>query len=201
MTEEWSHSGARAPKRRLGVAELLRRAILGLKTKHKKSKKTNNHNNGSNTSKLGDSLKRKLLGLGREVVVQRSSMKELRQRRKLWKEEQAIVLLKYFGELGEDCSKKVNEICLIAEKGNKYWSGLLRDYYGPRAAIYFKFLTESSEKGDDFCMKDWRKDWIKLTKDWQSSRNLYPVQSNGDALDTSKWLYNKYLKDPNTYDH
>ncbi|KAI8019300.1 Alpha-N-acetylglucosaminidase [Camellia lanceoleosa] len=71
----------------------------------------------------------------------------------------------------------------------------------PRVAIYFKFLTESSKKGDDFCMKDWRKEWIKLTNDWQSSRNLYPVQSNGDALDTSKWLYNKYLKDPDTYDH
>ncbi|CAL5351699.1 unnamed protein product [Camellia sinensis] len=93
-----------------------RRALLGLKTKHKKSKKTNNHNNGSNTSKLGDSLKRKLLGLGREVVVQRSSAEELRQRRKLGEEEQAAVLLKYFGELGEDCSKEVKEICLIAEK-------------------------------------------------------------------------------------
>ncbi|KAL7180503.1 hypothetical protein ACSBR1_043662 [Camellia fascicularis] len=72
---------------------------------------------------------------------------------------------------------------------------------GPRAAIYFKFLTESLEKGDNFRMKDWRKEWIKLTNDWQSSRNLYPVQGNGDALGTSKWLYNKYLKDPDTYDH
>lgn len=70
-----------------------RRALLGLKTEHKKSKKTNNHNNGSNTNKLGDSLKRKLLGLGREVVVQRSSVEELRRRRKLGEEEQAAVLL------------------------------------------------------------------------------------------------------------
>lgn len=67
-----------------------RRALLGLKTEHKKSKKTNN---GSNTSKLGDSLKRKLLGLGREVVVQRSSVEELWRRRKLGEEEQAAVLL------------------------------------------------------------------------------------------------------------
>ncbi|KAL7192045.1 hypothetical protein ACSBR2_023986 [Camellia fascicularis] len=93
------------------------------------------------------------------------------------------------------------EASLLRDYGNKYWSGLLRDYYGPRAAIYFKFLTESLEKGDDFRMKDWRKEWIKLTNDWQSSTNLYPVQSNGDALDTSKLLYNKYLKDPDTYDH
>ncbi|CAL5374798.1 unnamed protein product [Camellia sinensis] len=93
------------------------------------------------------------------------------------------------------------EASLLRDYGNKYWSGLLRDYYGPRAAIYFKFLTESLERGDDFRMEDWRKEWIKLTNDWQSSTNLYPVQSNGDALDTSKLLYNKYLKDPDTYDH
>ncbi|KAI8032322.1 GATA transcription factor 15 [Camellia lanceoleosa] len=69
------------------------RALLGVKVEHKKSKKTNNDNTGSNTSKLGDSLKRELLGLGREVVMQRSSVEELRQRRKLGEEEQAAVLL------------------------------------------------------------------------------------------------------------
>uniref|UniRef100_A0A5B6YLE6 Putative GATA transcription factor 16 n=1 Tax=Davidia involucrata TaxID=16924 RepID=A0A5B6YLE6_DAVIN len=74
-----------------------RRALLGLNkgsTEDKKSKKTNKYNtsnNGGNSSKLGDSLKRKLLALGREVVLQRSAVGK--QRRKLGEEEQAAVLL------------------------------------------------------------------------------------------------------------
>lgn len=86
------------------------------------------------------------------------------------------------------------------DPGNKYWSGLLGDYYGPRAAIYFKFLKESSENGYRFPLSNWRREWIKLTNDWQSSRKIYPVESNGDALHTSHWLYNKYLQIPESSD-
>ncbi|KAF7136024.1 hypothetical protein RHSIM_Rhsim08G0167900 [Rhododendron simsii] len=91
------------------------------------------------------------------------------------------------------------EASLLRDYGNKYWSGLLKDYYGPRAAIYFKYLMESLEKGDGFHLKDWRREWVKLTNDWQSSRNLYLVESIGDALNASKWLHGKYLPDPDTY--
>nr|GLL36238.1 alpha-N-acetylglucosaminidase-like [Ipomoea trifida] len=88
-----------------------------------------------------------------------------------------------------------DEASLLRDYGNKYWSGLLRDYYGPRAAIYFKYLTESLEKGEGFRLRDWRREWIKLTNDWQSSRKVFPVKSTGDALKTSKRLYEKYLLD------
>ncbi|KAM7274722.1 hypothetical protein ACFE04_016588 [Oxalis oulophora] len=85
------------------------------------------------------------------------------------------------------------EASLLRDYGNKYWSGLLRDYYGPRAAIYFRLLIESLENGHDFDLKKWRREWIKLTNDWQNSRSVYPVKSVGDALNISRWLYNKYL--------
>ncbi|PNY05873.1 alpha-n-acetylglucosaminidase-like protein [Trifolium pratense] len=85
------------------------------------------------------------------------------------------------------------EASLLRDYGNKYWSGLLHDYYGPRAAIYFKYLRESLEKDEDFNLKEWRREWIKLTNDWQSSRNIFPVVSRGDALSTSRRLFNKYL--------
>lgn len=85
------------------------------------------------------------------------------------------------------------EASLLRDYGNKYWSGLLSDYYGPRAAIYFKYLRESLEKGEDFKLREWRKEWIKLTNDWQSRRNIFPVVSRGDALNISRWLFNKYL--------
>ncbi|GMY24880.1 alpha-N-acetylglucosaminidase-like isoform X1 [Fagus crenata] len=79
-------------------------------------------------------------------------------------------------------------------------ASLLRDYdyHGPRAAIYFNFLIESLEKGHDFQLKDWRREWIKLTNDWQRSRKAFPVESTGNALNTSRWLYNKYLRSPDT---
>ncbi|XP_061369642.1 alpha-N-acetylglucosaminidase-like [Gastrolobium bilobum] len=85
------------------------------------------------------------------------------------------------------------EASLLRDYGNKYWTGLLHDYYGPRAAIYFKYLRESLESGEDFKLKEWRRDWIKLTNDWQSRRNIFPLESRGDALNTSRWLFNKYL--------
>ncbi|RDX83754.1 Alpha-N-acetylglucosaminidase, partial [Mucuna pruriens] len=85
------------------------------------------------------------------------------------------------------------EASLLRDYGNKYWSGLLRDYYGPRAAIYFKYLKESLERGEDFKLIEWRREWVKLTNEWQKRRNIFPTESRGDALNTSRWLFNKYL--------
>ncbi|KAJ7955181.1 GATA transcription factor [Quillaja saponaria] len=67
-----------------------RRAILGLNkgnTEDKKGKRSSS----SSSNKLGDSLKQRLLALGREVMMQRSTVE--RQRKKLGEEEQAAVLL------------------------------------------------------------------------------------------------------------
>ncbi|KAJ8753533.1 hypothetical protein K2173_022774 [Erythroxylum novogranatense] len=91
------------------------------------------------------------------------------------------------------------EASLLRDYANKYWSGLLREYYGPRAAIYFKYLIESLENGHGFQLKNWRREWIKLTNNWQKSRNTFPLKSTGNALNTSRWLYNKYLRNPDEY--
>ncbi|GMJ05439.1 GATA transcription factor 15 [Hibiscus trionum] len=61
-----------------------RRTIIGLKKgEEKKSKKT--------PKSLGENLKQRLISLGREVLMQRSTVEN--QRRKLGEEEQAAVLL------------------------------------------------------------------------------------------------------------
>ncbi|KAK9925851.1 hypothetical protein M0R45_023115 [Rubus argutus] len=86
------------------------------------------------------------------------------------------------------------EASLLRDYGNKYWSGLLRDYYGPRAAIYFKYLIKSLEEESEFELKKWRREWIKLTNDWQNSRNTFPVKSTGNAVNTCRLLYDKYLR-------
>ncbi|KAF7837761.1 GATA transcription factor 15-like [Senna tora] len=64
-----------------------KRAILGLN----KGSSEDNNRKGKRSSKIGDSLKQRLLALGREVLMQRSTVE--RQRKKLGEEEQAAVLL------------------------------------------------------------------------------------------------------------
>ena len=57
-------------------------------------------------------------------------------------------------------------------------------------------MIKSLEEGNNFQLKDWRREWIKLTNEWQSSRNVFPLKGVGNALITSRWLYNKYLQTP-----
>ncbi|CAL5029630.1 unnamed protein product [Urochloa decumbens] len=83
---------------------------------------------------------------------------------------------------------------LLRDYANKYWSGLLRDYYGPRAAIYFKHLLLSMEKNAPFALEEWRREWISLTNNWQSDRKVFATTATGDALNISRSLYMKYLR-------
>ncbi|PSR85093.1 GATA transcription factor [Actinidia chinensis var. chinensis] len=69
-----------------------RRALLGVnKGSTEEDKKLKNSIKNNHKGKLGNTLRRKLLSLGKEVVVQRSMVEKLR--RKLGEEEQAAVLL------------------------------------------------------------------------------------------------------------
>ncbi|KAE8717777.1 GATA transcription factor 15 [Hibiscus syriacus] len=72
-----------------------RRAMLGLNRgeEMKKSKKSNHNNSSSisNSRNLRDNLRQRLLSLGRQVLMQRSTIEN--QRTKLGEEEQAAVLL------------------------------------------------------------------------------------------------------------
>lgn len=83
---------------------------------------------------------------------------------------------------------------LLRDYANKYWSGLLRDYYGPRAAIYFKHLISSLKKNEPFALEEWRREWIGLTNNWQSDRKVFATTATGDALNISRSLYIKYLR-------
>ncbi|KAJ3698239.1 hypothetical protein LUZ61_001944 [Rhynchospora tenuis] len=91
------------------------------------------------------------------------------------------------------------EASLLRDYGNKYWSGLLRDYYGPRAKIYFECLSSSMQTGKPFSLQDWRRDWISLTNSWQKSREVYPVQASGDTYSISQWIFDKYLSRTGSY--
>ncbi|XP_020250490.1 alpha-N-acetylglucosaminidase isoform X2 [Asparagus officinalis] len=81
----------------------------------------------------------------------------------------------------------------LHDYANKYWSGLLKEYYLPRASAYFKYLSVSLKGNINFPLESWREEWITYSKKWQAGSELYKVKAEGDALAISKALFSKYL--------
>ncbi|OEL20904.1 Alpha-N-acetylglucosaminidase, partial [Dichanthelium oligosanthes] len=81
----------------------------------------------------------------------------------------------------------------LHDYANKFWSGLLKSYYLPRASKYFGYLTRSLQENRSFQLEEWRKDWISYSNEWQSGKELYAVRATGDALAISRSLYTKYF--------
>ncbi|KAK9283852.1 hypothetical protein L1049_012106 [Liquidambar formosana] len=81
----------------------------------------------------------------------------------------------------------------LHDYANKFWSGLLQDYYLPRASTYFDYLSKSLRENEKFKLEEWRKEWISFSNKWQAGAELYPVKAKGEALAISKELYAKYF--------
>lgn len=79
------------------------------------------------------------------------------------------------------------------ELANKFWSGLLEDYYLPRASTYFDYLLKSLTDKQEFRFQEWNEQWISFSNNWQAATNLYPVKAKGDSVAISKALYSKYF--------
>jgi alpha-N-acetylglucosaminidase len=50
------------------------------------------------------------------------------------------------------------------------------------------------EKNAPFAIEEWRLEWIRLTNNWQSDRKVFATTTTGDALNISRSLYMKYLR-------
>ncbi|XP_038725548.1 alpha-N-acetylglucosaminidase [Tripterygium wilfordii] len=81
----------------------------------------------------------------------------------------------------------------LHDYANKFWSGLLEDYYLPRASTYFGHMTKSLKENENFKLEEWRKEWILYSNNWQTGMETYPVKAKGDALAISKQLFEKYF--------
>ncbi|KAG6551071.1 hypothetical protein Mapa_007306 [Marchantia paleacea] len=80
----------------------------------------------------------------------------------------------------------------LHDYANKMWSGLIQDYYLPRAALYISFLDHSLRENATFPFNMWRKQWILLTNKWQTSHHSYPSKTVGDTVQIVRKLYIKY---------
>ncbi|KVH97338.1 Alpha-N-acetylglucosaminidase [Cynara cardunculus var. scolymus] len=81
----------------------------------------------------------------------------------------------------------------LHDYANKFWSGLLVDYYLPRASMYFNRLSESLRENTRFKIVEWRTEWISYSNKWQQDTKLYLVKAQGDALAISTSLFQKYF--------
>ncbi|XP_020107774.1 alpha-N-acetylglucosaminidase isoform X1 [Ananas comosus] len=81
----------------------------------------------------------------------------------------------------------------LHDYANKFWSGLLKDYYLPRASTYFSYLFRSLQENKYFQLEEWREEWISYSNKWQAGDGLYAVSAVGDAFGISKSLFEKYL--------
>ncbi|WOK96049.1 alpha-N-acetylglucosaminidase [Canna indica] len=81
----------------------------------------------------------------------------------------------------------------LHDYANKFWSGLLKNYYLPRASIYFSYLNKSLEENSDFPLQQWRMDWISYSNSWQAGTEVYSTEAAGDSIAISKALFQKYF--------
>ncbi|KAI3425569.1 uncharacterized protein J3R85_010077 [Psidium guajava] len=81
----------------------------------------------------------------------------------------------------------------LHDYANKFWSGLLEDYYLPRASSFFSYLTKSLRENEKFKLEEWRKEWISYSNKWQSETQIYAVKAKGDALEIAKTLFKNYF--------
>ncbi|CAN6444848.1 unnamed protein product [Victoria cruziana] len=82
---------------------------------------------------------------------------------------------------------------MLHDYANKYWSGLLNDYYLPRASTYFGCLLESLRENRSFPLDTWTEEWIAYSNKWQAGSQLYPVIASGDSFSIARSLFIKYL--------
>ncbi|KAJ4972122.1 hypothetical protein NE237_005221 [Protea cynaroides] len=82
---------------------------------------------------------------------------------------------------------------MLHDYANRYWSGLLEDYYLPRASTYFRHLSTSLRENKAFQLEEWRREWISLSNKWQAGTKLYPVKAQGDTLAIAEALFKKYF--------
>ncbi|CAL9047258.1 alpha-N-acetylglucosaminidase-like isoform X1 [Musa acuminata AAA Group] len=81
----------------------------------------------------------------------------------------------------------------LHDYANKFWSGLLRSYYLPRASTYFSYLSRSLQQNTDFALEKWRMDWISYSNNWQAGTEVYATEAAGNSIAISKALLEKYF--------
>lgn len=82
----------------------------------------------------------------------------------------------------------------IEDYANKMWSGLVKDFYKQRWAVFVGFLMKSLIWKEPFNLTAYNDDIMKFEKLWTTTRVHYPEHAQTDTLKTVMFLYKKYRK-------
>jgi alpha-N-acetylglucosaminidase len=80
----------------------------------------------------------------------------------------------------------------LFDYARKEWSGLLKDFYLPRWALFFEQLDKALEEGKTFDGKAFTRE-VKLQEEaWTKGTQSYPDRVRGDSVALALKLYKKY---------
>ena len=74
----------------------------------------------------------------------------------------------------------------------KQWSGLFKGYYLQRWQNFLELLTKSMDSGEEFVRDGYLTETCAWEKNWSKQHEVYPSKAKGDAVSTSKRLFEKY---------
>ena len=74
----------------------------------------------------------------------------------------------------------------------KHWSGLLRDYYAPRARLVLEQALADAGAARPFNWKPLNRKLAELAYNWTTSHEKYPTTPQGDATEVSRAMLGKY---------
>jgi alpha-N-acetylglucosaminidase len=75
---------------------------------------------------------------------------------------------------------------------SKHWSGLIRDYYVPRATLLMKQAIKDRTAGRSLNQTEVSRLHAQLAYKWTTDEKKYSVLPNGDAVSISRSMYEKY---------
>ena len=80
----------------------------------------------------------------------------------------------------------------LREYSNRQWSGLIKGFYKPRWELFFRYLDQALEKGQEADLKDFDAKVKDQEWKWVNSHDPYPANVQGDPVGEAQALYKKY---------
>lgn len=80
----------------------------------------------------------------------------------------------------------------ITDYASKQWSGLVRDYYGPRWQLFTSSVIDAISKKTPWDADAFNAQSLAFEQSWQTASGTYPISPSGDSVAIVKALRSKY---------
>merc|ERR1711957_613630 len=80
----------------------------------------------------------------------------------------------------------------LQDYAGKHWSGLIRDYYAVRARLLLDQALSDADAARTLDRTVMNRRLAELAYNWTTSLEPYPTEIQGDALEVSRAMFEKY---------